>query len=127
MERRGLKIVLIVILVIFAAPIALPLAIGLAGGALGLIISLLAAALALCISAVAFLASGIVAIVTLPIAIFTDLTSVLSNAGYGMIAIGLGILLIKLVLFAAKNTRSGAAHALNRISKRRNNDGRQTV
>ena len=82
-KKRGASTVLIVILAVLALPVGLPL-----------VISVFAVILSLAITAAALMGSGIVSVLAFPFAAFTDIGFAFLMGGYGLVSIGVGILLI---------------------------------
>lgn len=116
--KKGFSSVWIVILSIFAAPIALPIAIMLAA-ALGMVIVAGAAAvIALLLSTVAFVASGLVAVVSGIYLLFHTLPSGLAVLGLGMLITGTGILGTMVMIFIIKWIFRGIRALFRRIIRR---------
>ena len=123
-SKRKSSTVWIIILAILAVPVGIPLALGLGAGLIGLIIGLGAAAVAVVVAAGTAILAGIIAIVTFPIAIFTDFGTAMANAGGGMVAIGIGILLVMCMVSLLKAVFGLVKKSKNKIVGGKN-DGQQ--
>jgi len=99
---KGIWIAWVVALAIFALPVGLPLVIALAAIAFSLIISLLAIVLATGAVILAFLFVGVVGLIIFPMIVLQDAAMALFFLGVGLVALGLGILLIKCIVILMK-------------------------
>lgn len=90
--KRGLSAVWIGILGVCAAPIALPLALALICVILALVITVLACLFSIFVSALAFIASGIVGAILGVIVMFSAFADGLTTVGLSLSVLGLGLI-----------------------------------
>ncbi|MCL2364405.1 MAG: DUF1700 domain-containing protein [Defluviitaleaceae bacterium] len=113
-RRSGMRNALVIIAALFAVPIGLPIAIGVAMAAFGLFISLVMVVFSLGLGGAIGIIGGIISLITVPFVLFSDSGFALMQAGMGLAAIGMGILM----LGAAWKAASGFAWIARFVSKK---------
>ena len=123
-RRSGVKVAWAFIIGLFALPIGLPLIIVAATIPLVLFITLGTFVLTAAIGGVAFVISGIISLFATPFAFMQSASFGLITGGSGLLAIGLGILMARLVGVLMGGFSAIARFTSQKILKRRGHDGR---
>jgi uncharacterized membrane protein len=120
----GMRMTWVIIIAIFAAPIAFPIIIVIAALGFTFFVVLASLIFAFAVTAFALFVGGIVSLVLFPFTMFQDFAFSLVSAGTGLIALGLGILFVKLAAVSTRGFPAISRFISRKLLKnRRVNDG----
>jgi uncharacterized membrane protein len=114
----GIKTALMVILAFFALPAGLPLIIGVAAVAFALFAVLAVLVFSFAVAGFALLAGGVAGLIAFPFVLWQDLGFALLTGGFGLFALGAGILIVKNISVPMRGFPMIARFVANKIRGR---------